>query len=460
MSPTGLIDIEKLRGVPLPWELETFLLFCVTSKEWKNDSFFDDNERIFFKAINSIKNYVPPLLEQARGTSIFVDRLLVSIGAVQFDIQEYYLYKLYRYNYYFSFVNKNINMPELFQNKFHCTYADFIIFAQFLWLILSDHMHIIPQQLIDFMVSKFYMVVSNLTLTREEYVAELNGITTSISDYQYCLRPSYSYPFITNQDKLYLPLPHLLMRSVTSSLMYRLTDERNELTEIIGKEVLEPYLYEIIKESSIFDEVFSEQEYRDKKGRKQRTLDVLARKDNIYVFFDSKMHSPKRNLRLLDKKIIMDEIDYLAKKCKQIYMHIHERFPFLYNPFSTKQTVEQDNVFGIVVIREDPYIRPEHVYLRTAELLDIDFKSNEYDWLCRHIGIVAIYDIEKFCFTDSDLISAIYANSQTGRINDFWLTYHLDCDMISNTKVQAFIQNLSDNCQRIAEEYENNISSL
>lgn len=33
MSPTGLIEMNKLIELPLPWELETFLLFSIKSKE-------------------------------------------------------------------------------------------------------------------------------------------------------------------------------------------------------------------------------------------------------------------------------------------------------------------------------------------------------------------------------------------------------------------------------------------
>lgn len=455
MSPTGLIETDKLRGHALPWELETFLLFSIESKEWKNDNFSGDNEKKFINAINAIRNYTHPILEQVKGTLSFVDRLMIAFKAIQFDIQEYYPYKLYRYNYYFSFSNEKVDMPKLFQSKFHCEYNDFIVFSQFLWLIFSDHTHIIPQQLFDFLMLKFRTVALNLSLTREQYITELDSITTNISDYLYCLRPSYSYPFILEENKLYLPLPHLLMRSVTSSLMYRLTDGKNELTEIIGKEVLEPYLYEVIKESLLFDEVFSEQEYFDKKGRKQRTLDVLARKGNTYVFFDSKMHSPKRNLRLFDDSVIAAEIEYLAQKCKQIYLHIHERFPLLYNPFSASHAVEQDNVFGLVVIRDDPHIRTEHIYLKSAELLGLDCMSNEFNWLCRHVGIAAIYEIEKYCFTNSDLLSAIFSNSKAGRINDFWLTSQLDRNTISNMKVQTFKHRLVDSCISIAQECKN-----
>lgn len=451
MSPTGLIEIDKMRELPLPWELETFLLFSVTSMEWKDNSFAVDTEKDFVKAINSIKNYTHPVLEQAKGTVSFVDKFIIAMGAVQFDIQEYYPYKFYRYNFYFSFSNEKINMPKLFQEKFGCSYADFIVFAQFLWLIFADRVHLIPQQLFEFLQFRFSSVIAQLSLTRAQYIAELNSITDNISDYLYCLRPSYTYPFIIEQHKLYLPLPHLLIRSVTSSLMYRLTEGKNELTNLIGKEVLEPYLYQIIKESSLFDEVFSEQEYYDKK-RKQRTLDVMARKDNCYIFFDSKMHAPKRNLRILDQSVFETEVRLLADNCKQIYLHIRKRFPLLYNPFSDSRPIDPENIYGLVVVRDDPHIRIEHIYQKAAELLEIDQDSVEFNWLCRHVGITAIYEIEKYCFTSSDIISTIFANSRTGRINDFWLTSQLNRNTISNIEVRKFKQNLADSCISFAEE--------
>ena len=84
-----------------------------------------------------------------------------------------------------------------------------------------------------------------------------------------------------------MPLPHLLMRSVTSAMLYRITQNDNHLAELIGKEVLEPYLYRIILRSGLFDEVYPEQEYIFHRN-KNRSLDVLARKESHYIFLTVK----------------------------------------------------------------------------------------------------------------------------------------------------------------------------
>ena len=456
-----LMDIQGLnilsissKGLPLPWELETFFLFSVAFKEWRNDRFCH-NQKIFPRIINTIRNYDHPLLKEmiqkGNSSTTFADNLMMALSAIQFDSQEFYPYKLYRYNYYFSFRNDKIDMPQLFQKKFGCTYSDFLVFGQFLWILFSLHNINFSKKLVDFTIERFKPLILQLSLTREEYIEELNSITTDISDYLYCLRPSDSYPFIIESEHLYLPLPHLLIRSITSSLLHRLTDSNNKLSELIGKEVLEPYLYHIIHASNIFDEVYPEQIYHIGK-KEQRTLDVMARKGDHFVFFDSKMYTPKRDLRIFQGNTFDQEVSRLAKACKQIYQHIYDRFPSSYNPFSDHVKIDRDNIYGFVIVRDNPHISLHHIYYKTAEILKINTDSPEFDWLCTHIGIVAIYEIERYCFTDSDLLNAILSRKESKRIDDHWLTTRIDRNMIVNKDVRLFKKSLSKECMNLVND--------
>ncbi|MFI3228051.1 MAG: hypothetical protein R3Y09_11710 [Clostridia bacterium] len=150
------------------------------------------------------------------------------------------------------------------------------------------------------------------------------------------------------------------------------------------------------------------------------------------------MLSPKRDLRILKDGVFEKEVERIAKACKQIYLHINNKFPRLYNPFSKQCAIEKDNIFGIVVVRDDPHINLGHIYSKTAELLNLEESSQEFSWLCRHVGVVSIYQIEKYCFTQSDMVSAIFENNRTGRINDFWLSKSLDKTLVTNKKLLAF----------------------
>lgn len=438
MTPTGLVDIETLRERILPWELETFVLFSVMANEWKSDDFTLRNLKVFYNIIESIRNFRHPELEHPPAPLDFGDLFLLATGAVQFDIQEYYPYKLYRYKYYFTFSNDKIDMRALFQSKFGCGYEDFLAFTHFLWMVESSDATL-GKSAFDYLIEKYWIAVSNLCISREDYQRELNDITIHDEDYLYCLRPSYTYPFIRKDDTFYLPLPHLLIRSVTSSLLFRLSDGDNALAELIGKEVLESYLYKIIAESNTFDEVISEKIYFEKK-KEQRTLDVMARKGDSYVFFDSKYYAPRRDLRIFSESSFQNAVDRLAKQVKQAYLHIHDRFPAQYNFFEHQGNVSKDNIFGLVVVRENPYVRLKHIFVKAAELLEIPLESKEYIWLCKHIGIVSVYEIERFCFTGNNMIEALQANSLEGHMYDFWLSSSIDKRKTIAADVTNFIE--------------------
>ena len=248
MSPKGLLEPDSLAGRPLPWDIETFVIFAVVAKEWQNNNFIGKNEKVFIEIINSILEYCPPTLEKCKESFLFTDFYLVLAGSVQYDIQEYYPYKLYRHNFYFSFVNEKVNMPALFFKKFGCDYKDFMVFSTFLWCAYTSGANI-SQSIYDYWLSKYNICSNALSISRENFIKQVEKFSETPDDYRYCLRPSYSFPFVVEGNLTYLPLPHLLMRAVTSSLMFRITEKDNDLANLIGKEVLEPYLFKIIKES-------------------------------------------------------------------------------------------------------------------------------------------------------------------------------------------------------------------
>ena len=105
-------------------------------------------------------------------------------------------------------------------------------------------------------------------------------------------------------------------------MMHRLTEGDEALKRQIGKEVYEDYLFSIIKGSKLFDEVIPEQDYHHKKSE-AKTVDVMCRKGNAYLFFECKSFTPKAKI-------------------------------------------------------------------------------------CKHVGVVPLNDIERFCFTSSDMFHAIY----------------------------------------------------
>ena len=433
---SGMAGYEIIKNKALPWELETFLMFSIRFKEWKNDDFKEKRQKKFVEIINCIKDFQhSAIISQSH--SFRPDLFMVVTALTQFNIQEFIPYTLYRYNYYFNFKNNDIDMPKEFLNKFGCSYSYFLKFGYGLHFLFASQATI-PWDIINYMCQKIYFVMKELTLSRHEYIERLDQSTNGIADYLYCLRPSYTYPFISDKGKSFLPLPHLLIRSITTSLLYRLTEENDGLNITIGKEVAEKYLLEIINKSRIFDEVYPEFEYKDGKST-NKTIDVMTRKDNDYVFFDSKSTRPSLGIRVFNQDNIDSNVDVLAKSCFQMYKHLREKFPQKYNPFQIySDIIKEENLWGIVVVLEDSYVMREKIYEKAAKKLEIRLGSKEYEWLSLHICIVSLYEIERCCFVGENIIEHLRKHVENDRCNDFLFANGLENKTLINQDVSGF----------------------
>ena len=248
-------------------------------------------------------------------------------------------------------------------------------------------------------------------MTREQYKKELEQFAQSKEDYKYCLRPSYSYPFIEYQDEVFLPTPHLLIQSITTAMMNRLTFDNLELREKIGKNACEEYLWKIVEESDLFDEVVSEYEY----SKGQRTIDLITRKGKDVLLIDSKLFSPKVSLRTFNEDAYIKDEDRIVKALRQAYIHAHDKFGYEYNPFFP----EIDDVYAIVVVYQDGYNDLGAIYEKTAHSLSIDSCSEEYEWLWHHIGFTDVATFERFMLTKTDVFQEIRSREL---LADKWLT--------------------------------------
>ena len=430
----GIVGPEELHNRALPWELETFLMLSVKSIEWKEEDFSGKNFKKFIEIINCIKDFQHASLMP--GGIFRIDLFMIGTALTQFDVQEFWLYRLYRYNYFFEFTNTKVNMPSEFINKFGCQFNDFLRLGYFLHFFIALKCNV-PKEIFKYIFWKFKDVIEKLKMTRQEYIETLDKITKKCSDYVYCLRPSYAFPFLEYNGKIYLPLPHLILRAVTSSLMYRLTGGNDKLANIIGKEVLESYLLSILQNSSVYDELYPEFDYFDGKNKK-KTIDYMLRKENEYLFLDSKSTKPSLGIRTFDQSSIERNIDIIAAGCEQMYKHLICEFQDKYNPFANKELIKRENLWGIVVVCEDSFIMREKIYESAAEKLGIKLDSEEYKWLSLHIGITQLYEIEKCCFVGEDLIKHMKKHAETGRCNDFILADGLENNRIINRELLHF----------------------
>ena len=390
----------------MPDEIETFVLNSVVAKEYNNREMTSSE---FADVMRAIEAYQPPEHYEKLKT----DRLkwiLPTLGAVQFESQEYIFFRLYSHHCLFSFKNENVDVDAEFRKKFEHSFDDYAAIVITIHLFLAQREILINKDFLEKLSMKAPWFFKNLKISREEFKEELSKFAKSKADYKNCLRPSYSYPFIEYQDKLFLPLPHLLIQSITTAMMNRLTTDNLSLRERIGKNSCEDYLFKIVSDSGLFDEVKGEYEY----AKCKKTIDIMTRQGKIALLIDSKLFSPKVSLRTYDEESYEKDIDRIAKGMAQAYLHAHNRFMHEYYPFDT----DVEDVYALVVCYQEGYIGLDEIYVRTAQKLSIAVDSEEYIWLWQHIGFTDIATIGRFLLTKTNIIPEVMNRK---KVSDAWL---------------------------------------
>ena len=423
MCINGQVDPVVQRTLFLPDEIETFVLNSVVAQERDN---CDMTDKQFLDVMNAIRNYQPPEFYEKLEKDRF-KWILPTIGAVQFESQQYILFKLYRHHFIYTFVNKNVDVGEEFQRKFEVDFDKYASLVYIFHLVLAQRKISIFKNVLKKTCSKAPWFINNLIISRDEYRNELSQFSKTNADYRYCLRPSYSYPFIEYKGIVYLPTPHLLIQSITTAMMNRLTFGNNNLREKIGKNACEEYLVTIVKDSKLFDEVKSEYEY--KKG--QRTLDLLARKGDIAILFDSKLFAPKVSLRTYDESAYKNDASRMVKEVKQAYSHAHDKFNREYTPFSS----DIKDIYALVVVYQEGYLDLNEIYTQVAEELSIRYDSEKYNWLFHHVGFIDVATIERFMLTKTDILPEIMNRDATA---GEWLSGSNGVNLISQSRIIMF----------------------
>lgn len=400
----GLNFVENINGKVLPWELETFSLFAVLStNEYDNRTFSSKKSRKqFIDIINAIKGYIPTTFDLSNNE--FLDNFIIVAGLTQFQPQELFILKYHRYNYFFNFKNDKVDMPSEFSKKFGSAYNDFVEFG---WITNAFYIKDLPHddevnKIINYLFTKYSHVLRNLIIERENLIYLQQGVSTNIDEYLYCFKYFCQFPFVKYDEDFFLPLPHLLFQSVTSSLLFRLTEDNKGIRDIFGKEVLESYLFEITESSFKYEEIKQEFVYKGQKGD-ERTLDLMIKHNNQCLLIDIKSMAPSISIRSLKTNTINTTLSRLIGQLISLYKHIKSKFAQEYSPFKCNNEFDKENIFGFVILLEDSYISREIIHLEAAKKLKIETESDEYKWMCSNLRIVSLYDYESIVLFNDNI---------------------------------------------------------
>lgn len=445
-----IMDVTKLSlfkqtNTIYPWELEIFAelsLFADGNKVTK--SFNDNNGNDFINMINIIRNYQHSFLKKQKNMD-YANAFIMVTGLQQFKSQENILHRLYRYEYFWSFSNQKIDMPSVFKKNFDgkC-YERFKEFATLIFFYESYKTDIGNiAKILEEIFNKYIDIVYHLKITRDEYKTKQSdknddNYENAIYGFNYL----HSFPFIEFKNLLFLPLPYLVIDAVTDSLLTRTTYNDDHLRETIGKEVAQSYIECIFQESNIYEEVIPEIKYRIGKN-KIDSPDIMIKDQDNFCFIDTKLSTPKLDIRKFNQEKINNTIERYAKYVIQMYRRIKEFINDSYYPFSKKVVVDKQNTFGIVAVLEEAYISRREIYSEAIRQLGINPECDEAEFIRVHVKFTNFRDLELFAFNSQNIFVALKKKSKdTKNWNDMGLynsQYYIDNESKRIKSLEEFI---------------------
>lgn len=409
MTSNNLDLPGNINGV-MPSELEIFMLYSALFDDNQSSLTIDDHT--FSEIINAIRNFQHPKWDELQETGNYADYFLMISGLTQFAVQGNISQRFCRYNYFFNFKNDEINMQEKFRDKFHCSYEQFRKFAFSVYLIFSDKENRtdIKAIFLSFLMEKYNEAEKQLIITKESYKKSVKDLLgDNLIDYYYGLKIQYLFPIIETEDSLYFPIPYLLINSTTDSLLHRLTEGEPDIRRIIGKTVLEQYLYDLYSEIENIDFIYKEKKYSIGK-EELLSPDLMVIENDYCMMYDTKLSVPSSSMRILDEVSINKAINIAAENVKKIYLQI---INYDQGHFKLDKKICKNNVFGIIVQLEDYYISRVSIYEKARQILKEKkyiLSDEEYEFMCSNIKIVGLSAIESVLFQGQSYLNYLVTN--------------------------------------------------
>lgn len=262
-------------------------------------------------------------------------------------------------------------------------------------------------------------VMSVLCIEKEDYKKEISGLYQGdVIKLFYGLKAHYWWPFVSGSDCTYVPSPYLVVNAVTDSMLNRLTLGNKNLRNLIGKEIIENYLYDIYGQVESVTWISHEIEYKVGKNIK-RTSDVLVGEGEFCTFYDTKEMVPSLKIRELDKKEIEKDTNIYAEAILQIYQQI---ISYINGYFELDKQYNKANLFGVVVVLDD-------IALSRGKMYDMAFglykeRSGELDiveqnYIHSHIKVVSLRQVEIMVLQNGSFLPCILLQEKNPEMWDY-----------------------------------------
>ncbi len=345
-------------------------------------------------------------------------------------------------------------MRTKFFEKFGTYYETIMLLGAYFCLWYGNRINLMDQRgyLNGLLQGPFSDAYELLTIDLNGYKNELDKITDNISDYVSCLRPSYKFPFVKKDNIVYYPLPHIMGRAVTESMLYRFTENDGETRSLFGKEVLEEYVCDLVSDSKCYEKVEREHEYKKEHNLRATTEDIMACTNEELLFIECKSSAPSVGLRRFDEKAYRNACDRIVEAVTQLYKNVkfYYREYDGYNPFPEKGIIDEKYCWGIVVLLEESYIDKKTVFDKVAEELRISKESEEYVWVISHIKVMGLFTLEVYSLAGINLIDVLKDEADKNNLDLLVPRYKTDGKVV-NVKYRKFCEKMINSLKEIAE---------
>lgn len=359
----------------LPWEIEYLSIRSIVNEEWNGLKKDLDEISDFRVLVNKYRNYNPPLLhtkdkEKNIENKLFfkekIDFFFIRTALQQLELQNHPLKSLYRYNYFFNFKNKELNVQNIFKKTFKFPYKDYIQVAIGLFaLSWVSNNNITIDRVIDqlgngklFSNEKLIKLLDELSSNRKEISHIYNKMKSKDEKMKiYNYNPLRMKPILKHGEKIYLPMPRLLYKSITEGFFHWLCDQSDFKNFRIkfGKNTFEEYIMNIFLWNNSLKII---PEFKYNIGHDElKSSDFILIKNNEIILVEVKSTTPSIKLRYSDINEYLNQLEKAYGKgliqCLKKEKHIKNK------DLSHKKLPNKINrVYFLIITLENFHIPP------------------------------------------------------------------------------------------------------
>lgn len=386
---------------PYPWELSVLTMLAMLDGEYQNNE-FTKKDALRLVSILRENQYYGCNVENV---DLFFAHDIAAVQ-IKYQVDPFLLWE--RYVYFFTFVNPRLNMPNEMRRRIGISSA--VVVETLLFVICAATCGRSFERVFEEFVhdagtqptKEFIDLLELLSLPRGEYSRkQREEIEIANNTGRGCVTARNlleKYPFVVEGDITYLPNVYLGISALSVRMLSRITAGDNDFRSLVGKEVIESYVVEIIQKTNMYDSVRSEMSYKSE-GKESLSPDVCIEHNGRVLFLETKLCQLNHNLRNLNRAdhiaFIKRHVEYLSRFIK----HIKERDKYLLKHYSEEDT------YGLLVLYEDSFMFRFEIFEELKKY--IKSEASEFEWVLSHIHIVGLYEIERFAYGRMDMFASL-----------------------------------------------------